>query len=140
MSVSDSGVLGPGVALSRPVKFSGSVECRRSSAVQCITLVGRTEAGEQLRLSLFGVTSADLPPRLEAPEVEHNAGEHYRISSGGRIWTLSGPCYAHWDSTAAFYAAVHPRRVPLMKRLFWRSVLAAARTRLAQWWLARSSA
>jgi hypothetical protein len=138
--VSGPADVSPGAALSGPVKFSGSVECRRSPEVQCITLVGRTEAGEQIHLLLRGAVPADLPSHLQGAVVEHTEGARYRISSQGRLWTVSGRCYVHTDVTAAFYAAVRPRPVPLVKRVLWRLVLAAARTRVAQWWLARSSA
>jgi hypothetical protein len=127
-------------ALAHPVKFTGGVECRRSFAVQCITLVGCTESGAQVHLSLLGAVDAELPPRLQAAQVEHTGADHYRISSAGGIWTLSGRCYVHTDATEAFYAAVRPRPVPFAKRLFWRLVLAAAGTRVAQRWLVRSSA
>ena len=138
--MSEPADVGEGTPLRGPVKLSGTLECRPSPEVQCITLVGRTATGELLHLRVPGSTPADFPPRLEGAEVEHLGGSHYRISSAGRLWTLSGRCYLHTDVTGAFYRAVRPRPVPLMKRLLWRLVLAAARTRVVQWWLARSNA
>jgi hypothetical protein len=129
-----------GVSRDAAVKFTGSVECRQSSGVRCITLVGRNQAGEQIHLSLLGVAAADLPARLQAAEVERAEGERYRISAEGRTWMLSGRGFVHSDASAAFYAALRPRPVPLVKRVLWRFALAAARTRVVQWWLARSSA
>jgi hypothetical protein len=118
--------------------FTGNLQCRRSSAPQGVTLIGRTSAGERVHLSLLGVVPPDLPAQLEGAEVVRTSAEHYRISSGGRAWTMTARWYLHIDLSAAFYAAVPPRSVPLGKRLFWRLVLAGARTRLAQGWLARS--
>jgi hypothetical protein len=140
MELRDPIGVGRGAAFARPMRFTGDVECRRSSGVQCITLVGRTESGEQVHLSLLGAADTELPPRLEAAQVEHTDADHYRVSSAGRSWTVSGRCYVHADASQAFYAAVQPRPVPFAKRFFWRVVLAAAGTRVAQRWLARSSA
>ncbi len=123
------------------LKFTGLVECRRFSGLPGVTLVGRTDTGEQAYLSLVGGTPAELPARIESLEVELLDPEHCRISAPALSLTLRVvSSFLHRDVSGAFYQAVRPRRVPLARRIFWRLVLAAARTRVATWWLARSGA
>jgi hypothetical protein len=122
-------------------RFTGLVECRRSPGFPGVTLVGRTNTGDQTHLSLVGEAPAELPARLESPQVERVDAEHCRISSGPLTLTLQVVhSYLHQDVSGAFYQAVRPRPVPFAKRVFWRLVLAGARTRIATWWLARSRA
>jgi hypothetical protein len=120
------------------VSFTGSLECRRSAGCAGVTLVGRTSSGDLVHLSLLGAVPEDLPARLDAAEIERVDAQHYRISSGARAWVLAARPFLHYDLSAAFYAAVPPRPVPPLKRLFWRLVLAAARTRPVRAWLARA--
>jgi len=138
--VSDPSATGQATAPPLIARFSGLVECRRSSRAGCLALVGRTVQGEQLHLSLVGSVPEDLPAQLEAPRVEQLGAERYAISCAERTWTLGGRCFVHVEVGTAFYAAVRPRPVPLLKRVLWRCVLAAARTRIVQRWLARRGA
>ncbi|HTW39083.1 MAG TPA: hypothetical protein VMD49_10990 [Steroidobacteraceae bacterium] len=133
---------GTGQATAPPLiaRFSGRVECRRPSGAGCLALVGRTVEGAQMHLSLRGGVPEDLPAQLEAPRVEQVGAERYEISCAERTWTLDGRCFVHVDVGTVFYAAVPPRPVPLPKRALWRWVLAAARTRIVQRWLARRGA
>lgn len=118
--------------------FTGRVECRRSSGMSSLTLVGHDSSGHPVHLSLLGALPEDLPPRLDAASVERLEAERYRISAGGRAWTIAAPrAYLHYDLAEAFFRAVPPRRVPLAKRLFWRLVLSAAASPVGRWWLAR---
>jgi hypothetical protein len=120
------------------LSFPGGLECHRYAGPAGVTLVGRTTRGDTLHLSLLGAMPEDLPARLEAAELERVDAEHYRISSNGRAWVVPAKPFLHYDLSAAFYAALPPRRVPLRKRLFWRLLLAAARTPPIRSWLARS--
>lgn len=120
------------------LSFAGSLECRRSPVLPGVTLIGRTAEGDALLASLFGAVPDDLPPRLEDAQLEQEDAAHYRLSSGARTWRLPARLFLHRDLSSAFYRALPPRPVPLAKRLFWQGVLAMARTRLGDWWLARS--
>ncbi|MGH8149041.1 MAG: hypothetical protein ACRETB_03545 [Steroidobacteraceae bacterium] len=120
------------------MRLSGRLECHRTEGPARITLVGRGEAGGPAYLTLIGPVPPDVPARLEAASVEGLDGDRYRISGGGRTWTLSARRYLHEDVAAGFYAAVPPRRPPFGRRLFWRVVLAVAASRAGRWWLMRS--
>jgi len=50
--------------------------------------------------------------------------------------TRSEAVVAHEDVSAAVYAVIPPRRVPLAKRAFWRVVLYLLRHRRGRAWLA----
>lgn len=120
------------------MRFTGSVECRRSSGAALVTLVGHDAAGAQVHLSLVGAVPAELPARLDTASVDWVEAQRYRISAGGRTWVVASPkVYLHYDLSEAFYGALPPRPVPLGKRLLWRFVLAAAASRIGSWWLAR---
>jgi len=120
------------------LSFAGSLECRRPPGLPGVTLIGRTSEGDALLATLLGAVPDDLPPQLQNAELEQEGAAHYRISSGARAWRLSARLFVHHDLSAAFYRAVPPRAVPLAKRLLWRLALGAARTRLGEWWVARS--
>ncbi|MGH8227778.1 MAG: hypothetical protein ACREU3_07745 [Steroidobacteraceae bacterium] len=120
------------------MRFTGRVECRRSSAR--ISLDGHGPGGERVLVALVGAAPADLPATLDCASIESLADGRYRVSSGGREWTLGAAReIVHLDAAAAFYAAVPPRKVPLRKRMLWRFALAAAATRPGRWWLARAA-
>ncbi len=120
------------------MRFTGSIECRRSSGVSNLTLVGCDAAGRRVHFSLLGDVPADLPARLDAASVDCLEGQRYCIAADDRTWTVAAPrTYLHYDLTEAFYRAVPPRPVPLAKRLFWRLVLSAAASRIGRRWLAR---
>jgi hypothetical protein len=122
------------------LKFTGSVQCRQSAGVPGVTLVGRTEAGDQAYLSLIARVPPEVPAQIESPEVERVDAEHHRICAGALTFTLeAAQSYLHRDVSGAFYQALRPRPVPLARRVLWRLVLAAARTRIAAWWLGRSA-
>ncbi len=120
------------------MRFTGSVECRRSSGLSTLTLVGRDAAGHQVHLSLLGDCPPDLPARLDTASVDCLDASRYCIAAGDRTWTVAAPrIYLHYDLSEAFYSAVPPRPVPLAKRLFWRLVLSAAASPIGRRWLAR---
>ncbi len=120
------------------MRFTGRVECRRTSGAATLTLIGLDAAGDRVHLSLLGDVPADLPGRLDAASVDCVEAQRFRIVADGRSWTVAAPrAYLHHDLSEVFYRAVPPRAVPLAKRLFWRIVLSAAASRFGRRWLAR---
>lgn len=115
--------------------FTGRVACRRSEGAACVTLDGRDERGRPVHLTMVGAAPAELPGRLDSGIVETLDGDRYRISDGRRAWVLAARGYLHYDVTAAFYAAIPPRRPALTRRLLWRIVLAGAASGPGRWWL-----
>lgn len=113
--------------------FHGPVVCRREAGVHAgLTLIGAAAdcPAETLILTFMGPAPEDLPERLSAPSVVELDGQCFRIASPPREWLLwAHTVYVHRDVGAAFYQAVPPRTVPLMKRVFWWLVLALARRR-----------
>lgn len=116
--------------------FQGPVTCRRDQGARAgLTLTGAAadNPAETLILTFLGPAPEDLPQTLEAPSVTRLSGQCYCIASPARQWRLQASAvYAHRDVGAAFYEAVPPRRVPLVKRVFWWSVLALAKRRLGR--------
>ena len=118
------------------VTFLGPVSCRRGAAPLGLTLTGETpeHRGERTALAFSGAAPADLPQSLEGAVIERVAANEYRIASAPREWFIAATAvHLHRDVATPFYRAIPPRRVPLMKRFFWRAVLslAASRTGLA---------
>jgi len=121
----------------RFMRLKGPIECRRTAAA-CVTLVGQTELGERAYLTLATPAPADLPARIDDGAVELLEGGRCRISMPGREWDLDAQqALLHRDVSAQFYAALPPRRVPLMKRVFFGLVLAIAESPVGRGWLAR---
>jgi hypothetical protein len=122
------------------VAFSGPVECHRDeSAPIRLTLIGASSDGsERVILGLEGRAPADLPATLAAPTVQRIAPREYAITSGERSWVVTATrAHLHRDVSAAFYAAVPPRRVPWHKRTLWNVGLAFAASPLGRRWLRR---
>ncbi|MGH8220511.1 MAG: hypothetical protein ACREUT_18405 [Steroidobacteraceae bacterium] len=117
------------------MRFEGPIECC-CTASACVTLSARAEHGERAYLTLAVAAPADLPPRLDVGTVEWLDGGSCRIVTPGREWRLeSRRSFVHRDASAAFYAALPPRRVPLAKRMLFRLMLAAAGSRIGRRWL-----
>ena len=115
------------------VSFRGPVSCLRGTAPLGLTLVGETPAhpGERTALA-FSVAAPPegLPESLDGALIERVAAQQYRIRAASREWLLTAPAiHLHRDVAAQFYRAIPPRRVPLMKRIFWNVVLALAASR-----------
>ena len=110
--------------------FTGSVACRRDA--DALILSGRAGdcAGEELILTFTAPKPLDIPESVDAALVTMIDGQHYRITCGSREWTVAAKsAHLHRDIRSAFYRAIPPRPAPLMKRIFWRIVLALARHR-----------
>jgi hypothetical protein len=109
--------------------FRGTVLCRRTPVALILAGPPADSDGERLLLTFSAPTSPDLPDSLAGAAVHALDGRHYRITSGSRDWIIeASSVHVHRDIGDAFYRAVPPRPVPLMKRLFWRVVLAWAHT------------
>ncbi|MBV8341033.1 MAG: hypothetical protein JO173_01515 [Gammaproteobacteria bacterium] len=114
------------------VAFRGPVSCQRSPGAPVLTLVGR--AGEPVAagtmLSFSATAPAGCPDVLEDAVVERLGAGHYRLRAGTREWLIGARAvHLHREAAAEFYRAIPPRRAPWGKRLFWRMVLALARSR-----------
>ena len=119
------------------MQLKGSIECRRTAAAS-ITLVGQTERGERVYLTLGAEAPADLPPRIDDGSVELLDGGRCRVSVSGREWLLdSRRLFVHRDASNEFYAALPSVPVRLAKRMLFRLMLAIAGSRAGRWWLAR---
>jgi hypothetical protein len=119
------------------MRLDGRIECRATPA--SVTLVGHTESGGRVHLTLATAATADLPAVIEEGAVELLDGGRCRISAPGREWLLLSPrTFLHHDASRALYAALPPRRVPLAKRLLWHLVLAVAASRAGRRWLGRA--
>jgi hypothetical protein len=115
------------------VSFRGPVSCRRGAAPLGLTLTGETpeHPGERTALAFSGAAPADFPESLDGAVIECVAANQYRIASVPREWLIEATAvHLHRDIAAPFYGAIPPRRVPLMKRLFWKVVLALAASRM----------
>lgn len=121
----------------RAMRLEGPIECRRTASA-CVTLIGRAERGERTYLTLAVAAPADLPSRIDAGTVEWLDDGLCRICTPGHEWRLeSRRSFVHRDASAAFYAALPPRRVPLAKRVLFRLMLASAGSRIGRRWLGR---
>jgi hypothetical protein len=116
--------------MSEPVVcFAGRVACARSTGALRLTLSGTSAApqSQAVTVAFTAAAPAGLPAVLEDAVVEASAAGVFRIASPAGEWTVqAATAHVHRDVTAAFYAAIPPRPVPLAKRLFWRLVLALA--------------
>lgn len=112
--------------------FRGTVRCERSAQAHALILSGRSAetGGEEISLILSASAPPECPASLDDAFVEHLGGRQYRIRSASREWQVeAGAVHLHHEIAAAFYRAIPPRPAPWRKRLFWRVVLALARTR-----------
>jgi hypothetical protein len=113
-------------------RFRGAVRSAHTQGALGLTLTGETIEHPQdvTHVSFSGPAPSDLPATLDAAVVHSLGDQHYEIESGTKRWTLNARAvHVHRDITARFYRALPPRPVPLVKRLFWRVVLALAATR-----------
>ena len=117
----------------RLATFRGEVDCERAVAVPGLTLRGISAEppAEPTSLAFSGFPPADLPERLVDAEVEHLDGAQYRIAERSRSWLITASAvHLHREVAAQFYQAIPPRRAPWAKRMFWRTVLALAASRM----------
>jgi hypothetical protein len=114
------------MSLAGQLRFEGPVECRCDPAASGLTLSGRSGSG-LVHVTLVGTPPPDFPARLESPVLERIADHEYRIASGGDSRTVRARrVFVHCDAREVFCAAVPARPAPLVKRLFWRALLAFA--------------
>jgi len=121
------------VSIEGPIRFEGPVECRVDRGGPLgVTLTGRRGA-EILHVTFVGTAPADLPPRLDGAILERVGGDEYRIASGGERRTIQAQrVFVHRDVRQVFCGAVPTRPAPVVKRLFWRAVLAFAGSSLGR--------
>lgn len=114
------------------LQFRGTVQCRSAPPPLGLVLSGYTsEHPQQLsELAFSGCAAAGLPPLLEGAMVESLGDGQYRIASPPSQWLLSASAvHLHRDVSAGFYAALPPRPVPWVKRMFWGLMLRLAASR-----------
>ncbi len=110
--------------------FRGPVACRRAADALILSGCAWDCAGEDLILTLTAPKPVDVPESVGAAVVTMIDGQHYRITSGSREWVVAAKsAHLHRDIRGAFYRAIPPRPAPLMKRIFWRIVMALAGNR-----------
>jgi hypothetical protein len=122
------------------LRFQGRTLCRGNGAGPLgLMLVGHTadSPDETVQVAFACPRPANIPEALDNVTVERLSPRHYRVSSGGRSWTLNGVAHVHRNVGAAFYTALPPRSVPLAKRLFWHLILGLAATAPGRWLLLR---
>ncbi len=109
-------------------EFVGSVTCEcRSGAALTLRGAALDAPAERLVLTFLGVTPGEVPATLAAARVTAVGGQDYRLESPPEHWVIRARAlHMHRDVQTAFFQAIPPRRVPLVKRLFWRVVLQLA--------------
>jgi hypothetical protein len=125
----------PAAATPGVVRFLGWISCRRDGEGPLgLILVGRTKdrPDEAVQMAFACPAPIDVPEALEEATVERIGPRQWRLTSGGRSWTLEGVAHIHREVAGAFYKALPPRPVPLRKRLFWRVMLGLAATSLGR--------
>jgi hypothetical protein len=114
------------------IRFHGRVHCERCAEPLGLTLSGVSAAppGERALLAFSSRAPAEFPDTLEDVVVERLDAHGYRIASAARAWVIAASAvHLHFEVAAPFYAALPPRRVPLLKRALWRVLLAVAASR-----------
>ncbi|MBW4051678.1 MAG: hypothetical protein HIU85_09470 [Proteobacteria bacterium] len=107
--------------------FRGPVACRRAGDALILSGCAADCADENLILTFTSPKPADVPESVNAAVVTVIDGQHYRIASGPRDWVVAAKSvHVHRDIRGAFYRAIPARPAPLMKRVFWRIVMALA--------------
>ena len=110
--------------------FRGPVLCRRIRDALILSGSAADSPDEVLILTLISPVRADPPESLNAAVVTSLDEQHYRIASPSRDWIVEATSiHLHRDIRAAFYRAIPMRPAPLVKRLFWRMVMALAGSR-----------
>jgi hypothetical protein len=129
------------VSRQQVIAFRGTVQVWRDAAGPLnLTIVGQPNDGsaETTYLGFAQATELELPPLLDKVAVDRLGAQSYHITASSGEWTLDAKSmHLHRDVTGAFYAVVPPRAAPLIKRVFWRLVLAIAATSLGRALLAR---
>ena len=114
------------------VQFAGQTDCRRDGCgLLGLILCGHTadHPHELVRLCFTGNAPEDLPRSLADPRVERVSNTDYRITSGARSWSVSArTVHLHRDATREFYRAIPAKPIRWTERLFWRVILALARS------------
>lgn len=114
------------------VAFRGAVSCRCTPEAPGLTLTGRSAepGGDGVTLAFSATAPAGCPDTLADTIVERLGAGHYRLRSGAREWLIGARAlHLHREVAAEFYRAIPPPRAPWGKRLFWRMVLALAKSR-----------
>ena len=114
------------------VTFRGAVRCARAPGPLGLTLIGGTpeRPDEPTALAFSAAAPAGFPESLDNAVVERLGAGQYRIYSPPREWVITAAAvHLHREIAAQFYRAIPPRPVPLLKRWFWRVVLALAASR-----------
>jgi hypothetical protein len=118
--------------MTRVLAFRGGVSCRREpDGPLGLTLIGWTSdhPDERVSLAFSGPAPRTLPEVLEDPVVDRLDERRYRIASTPREWVIEASAiHLHREVAATFYRAIPPREAPWSRRLFWRIVLALARS------------
>ena len=105
--------------------FRGTVVCRRCANVITLSGPAADSPDDDLILSFIVRDVPGLPEFLTAPVVVALDEQRYRIISRSRDWIIEATSsHVHRDIGNTFYRAIPPRPVPLVKRFFWRVVLA----------------
>jgi hypothetical protein len=103
------------------------VVCRATADGLTLRGAAADSTEETLILTLVGAVPGGFPGRLGATAVHVLEDGRYRIASASGEWVVEATSlHLHRDVGVAFRRAIPPRRVPLMKRLFWRVVMALA--------------
>lgn len=110
--------------------FRGPVLCRRAGGALILSGGAADSPEEVLILTLICPARADPPESLTAAVVTPLDERRYRIASPPRDWIVEATSiHLHRDIHSAFNRAIPPRPAPLLKRLFWRIVMALAGNR-----------
>lgn len=110
--------------------FRGPVACRRTGDALILSGCAADSAEEVLILTFISPARADLPESLTDGVVTLLDEQHYRIAWQSRDWIVAATSiHLHRDIRGAFYRAIPTRPAPLVKRLFWRIVMALAGNR-----------
>ena len=112
-----------------PLRFLGTVQCRRqSTGALRLTLIGATESSRGVKVQLAFATNSppDLPSSLSEAAVEQVGDRRYRIAAAGREWVIEGVAHLHRSIGAEFNEVLPARPVPWRKRMVWRALLASA--------------
>jgi hypothetical protein len=110
--------------------FRGPLACRRAAGALILSAGAADSAGEELILTFTAPEPIDIPESIGAAVVTMIDAQHYRITSGSGEWIVAAKsAHLHRDIRSAFYRAIPPRPAPLMKRIFWRVVMALAGNR-----------
>ena len=109
------------------IRFSGAVECRIDRAGPLgLTLLGR-DRDEPVQIAFVCTAPPAFPDRLESAVISRHGPGTFRIVAGGTQRELEAAgVFVHRDVARVLERAVPPPRPSLVRRVFWRAVLALA--------------